>query len=510
MTGVRRLLFSFALAAGLRAAGPDTWIPARWEGGPLEVARRARDKAPPDPAARETIARWYDPSTLALLDGMPVNCLVLTSSGGGDAKTEEQQQPLVKEYTRKAHERRLAVLGSVYPGSGPDTVASSAADAGLDGLVLEGFAGAPGFAAQLTKELRSRNSAAVVIPVESSLRPAAKTALPVLAVEGASPGTGKLADGVTASASGGLWVDSNLWLVRSVRLSAGTRPVWLTHRVSAGTPAPYLRSIADAAAMGARWMIALDDDLRRRLRSGDVQAAALWRSMGDLVTFFGQHAEWPALAPFGAVGIVVDTAAPNPAGSEEFQNLVARRRIVYRLIDRSRLDAPSLDGLRAVLAFDLAPPAEAERKLLRDFAAQGGLVLGGPAWGDPPKDQSYAVRSVGEGEIAVYKEDNPQSVAQDLNDLLTTPDFGVSFFNAPSVLPCAGTDTAGDRLVIQLVNYADAPAESLTVWATRRWKAAHLYLPGSAPADLPLKRSGGRTEIVIPRLPVYAALVLEQ
>jgi len=510
MTGVRRLLCSFALAAGLRAGGPEAWIPARWEGGPLEVARRARDKAPPDPRARETIAGWYDPSTLALLDGMPVNCLVLTLIGGGDAKTAEQQQSLVREYARKAHERGLAVLGSVYPGAGPDAVASAAADAGLDGLVLEGdFAGIPGFAAHLAQELRSRNSAAVVIPVESSLKPAAKAASPVLAVEGASPGTGKLADSATASASGGLWVDSNLWLVRSMRLNAGARPVWLTHRVNAGTPAPHLRSIADAAAAGARWMIALDDDLRRRLRSGDAQAAAQWRSMGDLVTFFGQHAEWPALAPFGNIGIIVDTAAPNPAGSEEFQNLVARRRILYRLIDRSRLDAPSLDGLRAVLAFDLAPPAEAERKLLRDFAAQGGLVLGGPAWGDPPKDQPYAVRSVGEGEIAVYKEDDPQSVAQDLNDLLTTPDFGVSFFNAPSVLPCAGTDTGGDRLIIQLVNYADAPADALTVWSTRRWKAARLYLPGSAPADLPLKRSGGRTEIAIPRLPVYGALVLE-
>ena len=128
-----------------------------------------------------------------------------------------------------------------------------------------------------------------------------------------------------------------------------------------------------------------------------------------------------------------------------------------------------------------------------------------------PKDLAYTVESVEQGELAVYKDGSPdpQSVARDLNDLLSTPDFGVSFFNAPSVLPYVSTNNTGDRLAIQLVNYADVPADSLAVWTTQKFKAAHLYLPGSAPADLPLKRSGGRTEIAIPRLPVYGALLLE-
>ena len=73
------------------------------------------------------------------------------------------------------------------------------------------------------------------------------------------------------------------------------------------------------------------------------------------------------------------------------------------MIDRSQLGAQSLAGLRAVLAFDLAPPTEAERKTLSAFAAEGGLVMGGPSWGAAPKDQSYTVAGVGKGEVAVYK-----------------------------------------------------------------------------------------------------------
>jgi len=510
-----RLLFSLSLAlAGLHAANPDTWVPVRWDGGPLEVARRAKDKdkakALADPAIRGAIAGWYDSATLSLLDGMPVNCLLLTLSGGAGAEIEKQQRQLVTEYAGKAHQRGLAVLGLVYPGAEPPAVASAAVEAKLDGLVLEGeFPGGSGFAEQLEKLLRSAGSAAVIIPVASSAGPLRKAAWPVLAVKGVSPGTAKLTGGASASATGGLWVDSNMWLVRSLRLNANARPVWLSH--PAGASGDYLKSIADAAAAGGRWIVTLQDDFRAQLLSRDAKATALWRSMGDLLTFFGQPVEWRDFAPYGTVGIIFDTAGQNLANSEEFQNLVARRRISYRVIDRSHLDTASLAGLRAVLAFDLAPPAEAERKLLRDFAALGGLVAGGPSWGGPPKDQAYTVEAIEQGELTVYKDasPDPESVARDLNDLLTTPDFGVSFFNVPSVLPYVSTNHTGDRMAIQMVNYADAPADSLTIWATQKFKLAHLYIPGSAPMDLPLKRSGDRTEIAIPRLPVYGALVLQ-
>src|ERR1035437_6355096 len=117
------LVFLFCLPSALLGANPGTpnsWIPARWPGGPLELYQRAKAQTPPAvAAAREAIANRYDPATLHLLEGSPVNCLLLTWSAGSDAELERQQQQLVKTYTTQAHQRGVAILGLVYPGADP-------------------------------------------------------------------------------------------------------------------------------------------------------------------------------------------------------------------------------------------------------------------------------------------------------------------------------------------------------------------------------------------------------
>ncbi len=154
---------------------PDTWVPARWDGGPLEVAHRAKDKALADPAVREAISRWYEPATLDLLEGTPINCLLVTLSAGADPEIEKQQQQLVKEYARWLASAAWRFWAWCIRAPIRAAVASAADDAQLDGLVLEGeFPGGPAFAEQLEKTLRSANSSAVVIPVASSRRFSAK------------------------------------------------------------------------------------------------------------------------------------------------------------------------------------------------------------------------------------------------------------------------------------------------------------------------------------------------
>jgi hypothetical protein len=135
--------------------------------------------------------------------------------------------------------------------------------------------------------------------------------------------------------------------------------------------------------------------------------------------------------------------------------------------------------------------------------------LSGPSWGGAPKEQSYTMVAEGEGEIAVYKDasPDPQSVARDLNDLVTTPELGVSVFRAPSVLPYVSVAGGGARMLIQLVNYATEPAKSIVIWVTGSFGSARLYAPGSAPLDLPVRPSGGRTEITIPALAAYGAVL---
>src|SRR5579885_2320097 len=100
------LLASVAsIPAQLRAGAgkPEGWVPIRWDGGPLEVSRRAKDTALAGrPAQREAIGRWYDPATLDLLRGTPLNCILVTLSAGADPELEERQHLLVRN-TRGWH-----------------------------------------------------------------------------------------------------------------------------------------------------------------------------------------------------------------------------------------------------------------------------------------------------------------------------------------------------------------------------------------------------------------------
>ena len=82
-------------------------------------------------------------------------------------------------------------------------------------------------------------------------------------------------------------------------------------------------------------------------------------------------------------------------------------------------------------------------------------------------------------------------------------------FNAPSVLSYVSVSDTGKRMLIQLVNYAGAPAEALTIWVSGKFGTARLYTPESAPADLAVRQSSSRTEVTVPKLPVFGALLLE-
>ena len=65
----------------------------------------------------------------------------------------------------------------------------------------------------------------------------------------------------------------------------------------------------------------------------------------------------------------------------------------------------------------------------------------------------------------------------------------------------------GTRMLIQLVKYATERAASIAIWVTGSFASARLYAPGSAPLKLPLRHNGGRTEITVPALGAYGAIL---
>jgi hypothetical protein len=243
------------------------------------------------------------------------------------------------------------------------------------------------------------------------------------------------------------------------------------------------------------------------LRRQDTAAVATWHSIGACLRFAEDHAEWRSFVPFGNLGIVLDTASKDAEMVDEYLKLVARRQVPYRLIVRSELSAASLAGFRAVLATELVQPSEVERKVLKAFAENGGLVVAGPWWGNPPKDEPFAEVPVGKGRAAVYKDPDPESVARDMRDLLSHKEAGFVAFNVPSLITYASS--GGKRMLVQLLNYSSAPATAITVRVSGDFKTARLFTPDAEPLNLAMNAADGQIDVAIPKLSLWGGVLLE-
>jgi len=111
----------------------------------------------------------------------------------------------------------------------------------------------------------------------------------------------------------------------------------------------------------------------------------------------------------------------------------------------------------------------------------------------------------------VYRErsPDPEAVARDLNDLIPTPEFGVSVFDAPSILSYVSASPDGRRILIRLANYASAAGGPVRIWLTGQFRSARLESPNQPPLELALRRSGGRTEITVPTLGSFGAVLVQ-
>lgn len=499
------LLFASWTVAASSTPTPESCIPIRWTGGPLEVAWRTRAKTlPADSALRTTLARWYEPSTLSLLEDSPVNCLLVTWSAPGDEAIEVEQQRIVKAYAESAHKRGLTVLGIVYgPGDAP-VIAASAAGAGLDGLVLEGE-----YTPQFSAALRTAAGSMPVIEIAIDTALSRWNSAPIIAVAGVAPSGHNLSEmGIRGAPSSEPWIESNIWLVRSLTFKPA-RAVWVSSELENASAIDYARAVADAAAAGGHWIISLDDTLRAKLRTGDAAAMESWRRLSSYLRFAETHSEWRGVATYGKVGFVLDPARANQDGSDEYLKLAARRQVPYRLVARSELNSGTAAAFAALVTTALDPPSGAERRLLQNFAENGGLVIAGPSWGGAAKTEPFTELPAGKGRVLVYQDPEPDAVARDLKELLSDDELGVVPFNVPSVIASASGGQAGQPLLVQLVNYFDHPVEAITLRVVGKFRSARMETPEAAGLDLPLREADGKTEVTIPKLLLWGALSIE-
>src|ERR1019366_566168 len=325
------------------APPPAAWVPVRWP--------------------------WADAQSLELLVGTPVNCLLLKAP--------------TPELVAAAQARGVVALGVVTPGGegSEGREIERALAAKVDGIVLEGEfpegtrAGIQGVA---VIELTARGR----LPLGS---PLGSTGV-IGTYQGVWPGIALEEDGAKKSGpTSSVWIDTNTGFLRAVR-AWGSATLWIANQPppkTAVTTTRYLQAIADAGISGARWVVALDDDLAGRLAAREEGAMGSWKRIAGMLTYFEKHPEWRAMPEGGQLALVQD---PDKGGlvSGGILDMIAVKHTPVRPIPRQRLSAEALAG--ATMAVDVDPSVlTAEQKeILRAFTRGGATLLNGPpGWKDP-------------------------------------------------------------------------------------------------------------------------------
>jgi hypothetical protein len=481
----------------------------RWPCGPLEEARLAAKQALTS-KTKETLAAWADPQSLDLIQGTPVNCLVVPWAAGtaGDQEHQQRLGPLLRAGTASG----ISFVGTIgtSPERGP--VIDAGLRAGLAAFMIESLEGLPKDAPAILRVPRGG------IPWESA------TSIFIIR-ENLWPGLGmdnvKEDDTASGGPTGVPWVNSNGWLSLLARRLAGGKRIWLEYDPPESSdlahPADYAMAVADSRAYDSHWVISLDERLRVGLVQKDPRASSVWESITDSLTFFKEKGEWASYQPMGYLAVVSDFRGDNEFLSTEVLNLLSRRHVQYKIVESSKVASVSLTHLKAVLWIDDVAPDDAVRARLLAFVRDGGLLIAPANWGPSGLKLTrgglldrYEVRALGKGRIAVPREgfQDPYDVAVDAHLLLSRRNDWVRVFNAMAVNACCTSDAEGRKLLVQLLNYASADKDhAVSVWIRAASRTAHFWqLDSREPIPLRGGPSRGGAEYRLPSISAYSAL----
>ena len=199
-------------------------IPMRWPAGPLDIARGEKTKGF-TAATAEVLRSWQDPAALAVVQGTPINCLVISWASGLAADAEQQQA--LKPLIEKGKQAGLGFVGLIEGEANKPAAVAAAQAAGLTAVAMAGDAPA--------------SAGVPVIPWNKSSQVRSAANCPVVGVsDGVFPGLPQ-----SATPQGGPtnlpWVDSNGAPLLIARALAPDKTVWVGF-----DPAPGAKLAAEA------------------------------------------------------------------------------------------------------------------------------------------------------------------------------------------------------------------------------------------------------------------------
>jgi hypothetical protein len=475
----------------------------------LDIARREKAKGFSAETA-EILRKWQDPASLAVVQGTPVNCLVVSWAAGLPADAGQQQalKPLIEQ----GKQAGLGFVGLIEGEANKAAALASAQAAGLAAVLVDGdplgSAGVP------------------VIPRNKAASMGSAANCPIMGIsDGVFPGLPQ-----AATPQGGPtnlpWVDSNGAVLQIARALAPGKTAWIEFDPPQDpkqlTAETYMLAVADPASYGAKWVISLDDQLRADLIARKQPAVDTWKKITDMAAFFERYKPARTYEPDGLLAVVSNFAGPDWDTAQETVNLLPRLRQPFRAIARPLAANASFAGLQAIYYVDKQAPSAELRKKLMAFATGGGILFVPSKWpnpeGSPAPAEPYllfSMRAVGKGRLAVCKEDQPDvyDTVADIQIVMSHRNDLLRLYNAPSANFLYTTSAQGRQEVIHVLNYSRRPASDGPLFYVKEpHKSARLVSPEIAsPAELKwVPQEAGGAELSLPKISVYGAIEMEK
>lgn len=437
--------------------------------------------------------RWTsaDPKSLELLQGTPVNCVLLEKA--------YWSEPLVTA----AANQGVVTLALLHPEGDAMAQAQKAIAQRMQGVVLEGDF-ADDVSARIRAVLADSKLSIVELPPRSKMRFDGSSAI-AGTYQGVWPGIQAEEEGKAhAAPSGAPWINTNSGFLRFVR-AVTDATVWMGYvppPKTVITTERYLQAISDAAMVGARWILAFDEDYAKRFYGRDEKALKEWKRMTDQLGYFESHKEWRSLRPLSDLAIVqdVDTGALFSGG---VLDMIAVKHTPVRPIPSRKLGGHVMDGAKMAVNVDPGALTDDQKAALRAFARSGGTLLSGASGWKFPSTTPERI-TLGEEEVKKLDE-----IWKELNTMTGRRNLGARLFNVSSMLSNLLESPAGKGAVLQLVNYSDYPVENVTVHLLSKFKTARLLAPGAEPKKLEVYEVEEGSGVDIDNIGVTATLVLE-
>ena len=414
-------------------------------------------------------ARWNsgDPKSLDLLRGGAVTCILVEPQNWNAA------------FLQAAKQRHINTFGLIHPGQEAVGQARRAAQLKLDGVALEGETDPA--AGERIRAAAGHGMTVIELGSRGEMRLRSGDRV-VGTWQGLWPGI-EIEHGGGAATAGPTstpWINTNTGFLRFAR-AATESAIWVGERPPPGVvfSAPrYGLAIADAAMAGARWIVALDADLERRLLAGQSQALAAWKQIEAHVRYW-ENPAWHGYRPYSQLVLVQDSGSGGLL-SGGILDLLSVLHTSARPAPTRQLSAGSLEGARVVLNLDAESISAQQRGDLEAFASAGGAVV------NPPKGWRFPAIPAQQTTPNRRQLDQMQPIWEATYEATVRKNFGVRTFNTASVLFQLLAAPGLSSLLVHLVNYADYPAEDVTVQVLGRWRRARLFSPEGPVRELPV------------------------